>query len=126
MQNFDIMEPVVEAICNSLETEPESWTFKPHIMWHPEFKVFSTSSSSITHAWDSTRKIEVFSEEQGKRIKKSYDLAYSKIGNTTQQKLIKSVTKLSPSSNPSKTTTQKVSFLSNLKKTLLGAFIHEK
>ena len=97
MSKFDYMEKTVNEICSSLENTPEHWKFETYtfknILTDVEFWA-GEGNSSITESLESGTADTVFSVEQGKRIRKSYNIARKKSASVRQQKINESFGKM--------------------------------
>ena len=93
MNDFKHMDSVVDYICHSLEDEPETWVFETYTMSKKGIKYWigAGSDRSITKMWNGRTTDTVFSEEQGKRIRKSYNRAREIIASEAQKKVISSM-----------------------------------
>lgn len=90
--NFDYMDEAVEAICKSLENEPEKWVFETYTFHKRGSSVrYWSTFSSITEIWDGRASHTVFSGEQGDKIKSSYHIARAKQADLNQIKVLKDI-----------------------------------
>ena len=78
MQDFTLMRPLVDKLCESLITEPENWDFEIWYITSPNhlgsIEIYMGTQNTFTETRSkkgSTHTETVFSYEQGKLIKKS-------------------------------------------------------
>ncbi len=95
MQDFEIMQPTVVAICDSLVSEPEKWVFEINTFYHTSKfncqKFWNNGIDPITETW--MPEDTVFSRDQGRDIRNAYNTAKSITGSRMQQKLMGSNSK---------------------------------
>ena len=105
MSKFDYMEKTVNEICHSLENTPEHWEFETctfkNILTGVEFWA-SDDNSPITESWESGTADKVFSVNQGKRIRKSYNIAREKSASVRQHKIRESFGQMESNETTSK------------------------
>lgn len=88
------MEPVVEAIIKSLQTEPNEWRFESCTIRHKkkfDKKEFWIGDNSIQQIWNGYSNTTVFEKSQGTRIYDAYLEAKRIIGDKEQQDLLASL-----------------------------------
>lgn len=90
--NYEIMDDVVEKLCDSLINHPEQWVFNTYTFYHkanPKIEYWSHGVESITETYSSVLKCDkVFSHDQGKRIYNAYLKARETQATVQQQKII--------------------------------------
>ena len=98
IQDFTTMDETVTKICNSLVTEPEKWTFDIFDIVSPSslgrlviVKGIQDTFMSIRHSRYSVQSEEVFSYNQGKKIKAAYNKALAITGSRKQQEILKTL-----------------------------------
>lgn len=92
--NYSEMEPVVEAICQSLEKEPEKWLINVFDIKHKsKFNQieFVLKDPAFVYRGSGATTERIFSNEQGKRIEASIKKMREKSLNETQKKLLNSL-----------------------------------
>lgn len=95
MNEYDIVEPVVSSICESLESEPEEWFFNANTIQHrtkfncAEFWI--GTGQVIDSKWNGFDCVQVFSDRQGSRIYKSYLKGKATTGTIAQKELLDSL-----------------------------------
>lgn len=92
MKDFKYMDDVVDAICKSLIEESSRWQFNVHTFHKKgsgtKYWCASGSYDSITQTWNGHTTTQVFSYEQGEKIKEAYDIAREKQASVAQQKIL--------------------------------------
>ena len=96
MNDFKHMDSVVDEICHSLENEPETWKFESCTMSKNGVKYWTAMSCYITDTWMSGTRETVFSKEQGRRIRLSYEKAREITASEQQKKIIQSMKEKEP------------------------------
>jgi len=92
MNKFEHMEDFVNKLCEALENNPQDFVFNPHTFTMKGSKtVFWNDDHSgiICKTWNGYTTDTVFSEQQGRRIKKSYEVARSKVASEKQKEVLK-------------------------------------
>lgn len=93
MSNFDIMEETVNKLCNSLIEKPQDWKFNSGTFQrlNDNIEYWDTIlDGPITHLWKNSARVEVFSVEQGTRIRKAVNIARKRQASVVQQMVIDS------------------------------------
>lgn len=98
------LEPVVEDLVQRLEEMSSTLTISGYFLKDSKTGTSywiggSTSSYPITEIWEKNNEHEVFSREQGQRIRKALKVFVDKTGNPYQQKLLE---RFSKTEKPSK------------------------
>lgn len=101
MKDFDKMNDTVDAICYSLENECHKWDWNQYTLNGKGFEFWIANTNSITQTWRPTQDT-VFSYEQGKRIKASFEKCKEAKASNAQQKLMNSFKKEPPHINLAK------------------------
>lgn len=93
MSNFDIMEETVSKLCNSLIEKPQDWEFNSNTFkrLNDNIEYWDTAlNGAITHLWKNSARVEIFSVEQGLRIREAVNIARKKQASIIQQMVINS------------------------------------
>lgn len=87
MSNFEFMQETVDAICYSMENEPNKWYITTHCV--------KKNSSNIEHwiddlrtTWNGSSRDVVFSDDQAAQIRKSFNILKQKQATAAQQRVI--------------------------------------
>ncbi len=96
---FAFMEEAVSDICDSLENDPNRWTIGTHTLTDNKTGILYWISGTygttgaITETWNGSSKNTVFSYEQGKRIRASFDIMRRTKANQAQLKVLRATRK---------------------------------
>ena len=95
-QDFKLMQPLVNKLSESLDTEPENWKFGSYYITSPvrlgSIQIYIDLHHTFTEVKStkgSTHTERVFSQEQGELLRKAYNKALSITGSKKQQELLK-------------------------------------
>lgn len=91
MSKFEYMNDFVESLCKELENNPENFYFKTCTFNKIGSKVefwASTDNEPITESWTGYSTDIVFSDDQGRKIRRSYNIAREKIASENQKRIL--------------------------------------
>jgi len=94
-KQYVLMQPAVDALCESLINDPHSWKFSTHTFTKKGTGVeyWASSTNHITDIWTGHTTEQVFSYNQGIQIRNAYEIARTKQASASQEKVMKSVLK---------------------------------
>ena len=90
MSQYNLMEETVRKLCKSLEEEPHDWEFETYTFKKKgdDIEYWSSGSKPITEVWLGRNCNQVFSVDQGRRIRESYDIARQQQASILQEKIM--------------------------------------
>lgn len=93
MSLYDLMEETVNKICKSLEEESHKWIFETCTFTKKGtgIEYWCSGDGPVVDIWSGSGRNQVFSSEQGNRIRKSYHIARQKQASVLQEKIISSM-----------------------------------
>lgn len=95
MSDYAYMEDAVQAICDSLVSEPHKWVVNTYTFkkgWSgPSYWTSIGDNAPITEIWNGFDSHQVFSIEQGKRIREAYNIMRRTQASEHQKKVINSM-----------------------------------
>lgn len=104
MNKFEYMNDFVESLCNELENNPENFNFKTctfnRIGSKTEFWA-TDGNRPITESWTGYSTDVVFSDDQGRKIRSSYNIAREKIASERQKRILSESAEIKNNSNDS-------------------------
>lgn len=94
-KQYALMQPTVDAICESLVNDPHSWRFSTHTFKQKgtDVEYWSGMANSITDIWTGNTTEQVFSYDQGIQIRNANEIARSKQASASQEKIMKAMFK---------------------------------
>lgn len=94
-KQYALIQPTVDAICESLINDPHLWRFSTHTFTKKGTGVEYCSSltNHVTDIWTGHTTEQVFSYNQGIQIRNAYEIARSKQATASQEKIMKSLIK---------------------------------
>lgn len=92
MNPYELMEETVDKLCKSLKEEPHAWKFETCTFKKKgtDIEYWCSGGGPITEIWLGRGCNQVFSEQQGKRIRESYNIAKQTQASVLQEKIMKS------------------------------------
>lgn len=92
----DKMKALTNAICESLESEPHNWVFKPCTCKHKQGKFagkdfWVDTSDRVFEIWNGRTTHSVFDADQTQELIKSYVKGRGMVVNSLQQELVSSI-----------------------------------
>ena len=93
MQDFNIMDSVVEQLCKSMKENPSRWEITTHTLIdrHNNVKYWKGfTDEPIVSVWNGSSIERVFNEEQGYKLKEAMFLMADFNGTKAQKKILNS------------------------------------
>lgn len=93
MSQYAVMEETVNKICKSLTEDPHSWKFETCTFKKKgtNIEYWSTLDGPIVDVWLGSGRNQVFSTEQGERIRKAYIIARERQASVLQEQVMASM-----------------------------------
>lgn len=90
--NYDIMEDTVRKLCHSLTHEPERWDIEVHTLEDTKTGVqYWIHPHTMFELFNGRGKTQVFSHEQGLRVRQAFEKLCVIKATIAQEKVIKSL-----------------------------------
>ena len=93
--NYEKVQPVVDAMCISMRTEPTKWRFEATTIQHRKkfnkVEIWVDLTNSYTEIWNGYGTEPTFSQEQGAQLHQAHMAAITIMGTANQQRLIDSL-----------------------------------